>query len=900
MGASRGTPARTGKKNTNLCMSFQQEKATRPTVLVGVSGAGKELSRLANSVIEMTSGLTSAELSLLQTQPDGDNGVDIDCGVLEPVGKDEMGLWTYDTEIFDELLEEGKIGENDVILLDFGNDYFDMEEGKFSESFEEKYLDLLEHLYNINCPVVFVNVHPEASFMSPRSAATAKRIEEDLIEFSHYEIAIYDEGLSSPTILARDALNSGIDNIKSGESGSNKKTLPINRNVDSFDDITNALELNPEDSPEHAAKINQQIKNWNDIEWDLKRLLKLVRKPARAVGDAMNKLDFGVDAFFLSLTFSDVRLSKEYLPNFTPDNDAMEFRADLINIVEVINREKVSAEGVIDVNSAECSESEKRFHMLRQVGLIRRMCRPYATRAPALETILDAIPLVYTVRTAHQAGTWPDDKEGIGKMFELLMLGLRSGVEVLDVESAWDKDLTKDLLDEAEEIYGSTMILGSHHVVTDEVEDQEAIQLFKNCALDGRAHGLKVVLSTSNPENASQAERCRKIAIAQLKEEYGARKGDIPAIGLVLGETGQESRILNRHYTPVTHESLPFVAAPGQLSSNEIMKRRVVEGITPKKEYTILGHNIAYSVSPEMHNSAFATCGLPHEYGRSDHENVDEFVATGILRRPSFGGASVTIPHKQNIMSHLQKITESAKEIGAVNTILVDDSGDERILTGDNTDWIGIYEPVKRCLRSDEGGVALILGAGGTARAAAYAAKKLNLIPIYYNRTPAKAQELADLFGGKVLSEISEETLESVVQEHGEIRAVISTLPAAAEFEFDEWFFTKTLKECSSKPVVLDVNYKPYNTPLLIQCQAKGCRIVRGSEMLWEQGVQQFERWFERRAPYKVMKDVVLKNCFPKIEEEDDDESSESDNDVVSVLKQDKVVGEAANATQTA
>lgn len=241
---------------------------------------------------------------------------------------------------------------------------------------------------------------------------------------------------------------------------------------------------------------------------------------------------------------------------------------------------------------------------VEQVGLIRRMCRPYATRAPALDTILDAIPLVYTVRTAHQAGTWPDDREGIEKMFELLMLGLRSGVEVLDVESAWDKALTTELLDEAQEIYGTTMILGSHHVVPDEVDDEEAIQLFKNCALDGRAHALKVVLSTSKPENASQAERCRRIAISQLREEFGDnKKGDIPAIGLVLGETGQESRILNRHYTPVTHESLPFVAAPGQLSSNEIMKRRAAKNITPKKEYTILGHNIAYSVSPEMHNS---------------------------------------------------------------------------------------------------------------------------------------------------------------------------------------------------------------------------------------------------------------------------------------------------------
>lgn len=79
-----------------------------------------------------------------------------------------------------------------------------------------------------------------------------------------------------------------------------------------------ALELNPEDSPENAAKIEQQVNNWNDVEWDLKRLIKLARGPARAVGDIINKLDFGVDAFFLSLTFPDVRVSNFLFRNIFP------------------------------------------------------------------------------------------------------------------------------------------------------------------------------------------------------------------------------------------------------------------------------------------------------------------------------------------------------------------------------------------------------------------------------------------------------------------------------------------------------------------------------------------------------------------------------------------------------
>ena len=72
-----------------------------------------------------------------------------------------------------------------------------------------------------------------------------------------------------------------------------------------------------------------------------------------------------------------------------------------------------------------------------------------------------------------------------------------------------------------------------------------------------------------------------------------------------------------------------------------------------------------------------------------------------------------------------------------------------------------------------------------------------------------------------------------------------------------------------SQPVVFDVNYKPYSTVLLQQAEAAGCTVVRGSEMLWEQGVGQFELWTERSAPYKVMKDVVLENCLPKEVAED-------------------------------
>lgn len=297
-------------------------------------------------------------------------------------------------------------------------------------------------------------------------------------------------------------------------------------------------------------------------------------------------------------------------------------------------------------------------------------------------------------------------------------------------------------------------------------------------------------------------------------------------------------------------------------------------GAATAQKFAIIGHNIAYSVSPAMHNAAYAELGLPHTYGLIDEESVDNIVASDFWVDPAFRGMSVTIPHKQAIMPHLDELSDAAERIGAVNTVIVDKktSGEGRTLRGDNTDWIGIYNPLKARLgdaSANKGGAALILGAGGTARAAAYAAMQLGLERIYYNRTPSKAQELADAFGGTVVGDLSgpsdggdDKTLGDVCKEKDlKVRVVLSTLPAAAGFELPDWL------AADKSTVVFDVNYKPYWTPLLRQAEAAGLDVVRGSEMLWEQGVGQFELWLDQDAPYDVMKKVVLENCLPKEDE---------------------------------
>lgn len=782
---------------------------------------------------------------------------------LSAIGLDDEGPFVLDADLIRDLIHKRTLSlTSGVIVLDFNHPAFhdNDNEGGGGYKAKEYEIDLIRALSSVAKQLyedegllcVYVNVQPDDDDssgdggMSEEAKERKKMIENEvLIPFSDYELCIKNEGLA--TVAANKSNNEG---------------------------------------------------SWVDTEWELQRLIARALLPQPIVGDVTSgpnspDLLMGRNTFFLSLSFPEVEMANPYIEAMCQDVDSMEYRVDLLSAAKDYLTQ--NQEGGNKSDDGECTTSDNgkmkkktdpRFDILYQQQRLRAMCRPHAHRAPALpsssgtDMIVDALPIVYTVRTANQAGTWPDDQEGIKLMFDLLQLGLRSGVEVLDVESAWDAALTDKLLTKAEQCYTS-QILGSHHVVGTQVSMDEAVQLYRQCRINDRAHGGKVVLSiTSNDNDEDQLAYNAGIAASKLDTP------EIPNIGLILGEDGSYSRILNPRFTPVTHEALPAKAAPGQLTAAEIMAGRILTGQIPTERYAILGHNIAYSVSPQMQGSAFAAVKLPHTYTRADVENVKEFVEGPIWNDDNFGGCSVTIPHKQNIIPYVDVLTDAAKEIGSVNTVIVKkDKFGTRVLIGENTDWRGIFNPLSRRIGDDiitkskeenekqeisPTQYALILGGGGTARAAAYAAAKLGLERIYFNRTPEKAMDLAKEFGGVVANSLSDDdesegSLRSILKGEnikvgGSIKVVISTLPAAANFELPEWMLLDT----TNLPVVFDVNYKPYNTPLLLQAVRFGCDVVRGSEMLWEQGVGQFELWTGRMAPYGVMKKVVLENCLPK------------------------------------
>jgi len=245
----------------------------------------------------------------------------------------------------------------------------------------------------------------------------------------------------------------------------------------------------------------------------------------------------------------------------------------------------------------------------------------------------------------------------------------------------------------------------------------------------------------------------------------------------------------------------------------------------PLPRVFLFGHPIAQSPSPVMHNTAFELLGKQRLYELCDCNDVERVAR--MLKLPVLLGASVTIPFKESVMAYMDVVSPEAKAIGAVNTVLK--AGGK--LLGHNTDWMGIVNLLRGAgvQPSQAGKSMLVVGAGGTARAACFAAKQLGLSLLVWNRTRARARELAEAFGGTPLVDF-----DSVAQ--GSIVAIVGTVPASAGV-------TVPASVLVGKPVVLDAAYRPRETTLLRDAKAHGCTAIEGVHMLIEQGLEQMRIW---------------------------------------------------------
>jgi len=253
----------------------------------------------------------------------------------------------------------------------------------------------------------------------------------------------------------------------------------------------------------------------------------------------------------------------------------------------------------------------------------------------------------------------------------------------------------------------------------------------------------------------------------------------------------------------------------------------------------VCGHPIAHSRSPKIHGHWLKSYGIDGSYTAIDVAPGDFAAFLAGLSAAGLRGGNVTIPHKEAAFAAVQRRDDAAEQIGAVNTVWLEDG----MLWGGNTDAYGFAANLDHLAPgwASNGDVAVVLGAGGASRAIIHALKQRGFKDIrIVNRTVARAVELADQFGdgvsahpqaatAELLSDASLLVNTTALGMHGNegLPADPSTLPGHA--------------------IVTDIVYVPLETPLLAAARARGLKTVDGLGMLLHQAVPGFERWFGRR-----------------------------------------------------
>lgn len=268
----------------------------------------------------------------------------------------------------------------------------------------------------------------------------------------------------------------------------------------------------------------------------------------------------------------------------------------------------------------------------------------------------------------------------------------------------------------------------------------------------------------------------------------------------------------------------------------------------------VMGDPIAHTKSPAMHNAALKAAGVNGIY-MPLHVHPEQLQAAirGIIAL-GYRGVNVTIPHKEQVMSYLDEIDESARLIGAVNTIVNKDGK----LIGYNTDGIGYVRSLKEEAVPDLAGKRIaVLGAGGAARGVIYALalEKPERIHIL-NRTAERAVELASDLRAHGLGEITGSGMEEAAVVLASADIVINTTAAGMHPHVDDVPVDPALIRADA--AVSDLIYNPLETRLLRESRLRGCIVHGGLGMFVYQGAVAFEHWFGIQAPVDTMRQAVL------------------------------------------
>jgi 3-dehydroquinate dehydratase/shikimate dehydrogenase len=427
--------------------------------------------------------------------------------------------------------------------------------------------------------------------------------------------------------------------------------------------------------------------------------------------------------------------------------------------------------------------------------------------------------LLFTARSVSEGGRW-DDADPRRRL--VLLEAVRRGYDYVDVE------LRAGYPQVGIEKAGRGLVVSYHdlHGMPDDLDS-----LYKKMCKEG-ADIVKIAATPS-----SFADVGRLLGFARRVSEHDGP----PLIAIALGPLGVLTRILaGRYGAPFTYASAERgrEAAPGQLPAQllaDVYRVRQINRNT--KVFGLLGADVERSLSPLLHNRAFAAAGIDAVYVPLQSDALEPFLQA--LPELQLTGFSVTRPFKVEILPFLDEVEESAALCGSVNTVLVHDG----VLQGSTTDGLGVLAPLRRRVEV-KGRPVAIVGAGGAARSAALALGRRGAQVTLFTRDPEKAAVVAAALGcsAGALAEIGEAAWD----------VLINATPVGSSSAPELAPVPASVHRASS--VAFDMVYDPLETLFLKQARAAGATTIGGLEMLIAQAAFQFETWTGRDAPVDEMK----------------------------------------------
>ncbi len=428
--------------------------------------------------------------------------------------------------------------------------------------------------------------------------------------------------------------------------------------------------------------------------------------------------------------------------------------------------------------------------------------------------------LIATCRRRIVGGRFPD---GVAKQVVFLLLAVLSGCAWCDLEmdaaAAFRASKMKAHMDR------SRLLISLHDFHRTPKNLGAMVRRLERCGGDA----IKIATQCD-----SLAESLRVLALARGKRRV---------VAVPMGEVGLPARVLAlRAGSALAYAAVAEATAPGQPMLEEMKNLYRADRLNRRtRVYGVIGDPVAHSLSPLMHNVGFQARRMNAVYLPFRVGDLRDFL--GSIAPLGVAGFSVTLPHKEKMLRYLDDCDPLARAIGAVNTVVVRGGGK---LYGYNTDYVGVLRALERRVRL-RGSRVLIYGAGGAARAVAFALAQGGAIVCICARRLERAQALARAAGGAALK-------------RGRLRreffdAIVNATPVGMHPQADGLPLAAAELNCR---VVMDLIYRPMKTRLLDLAERRGIETISGVEMFLAQGTAQWEIWTGIRAPVAAMRRAVL------------------------------------------